>query len=60
LPQLLNESGRALIADPGRRYVDAFVALVEAGGCRCELLALRRVPHAEVLILEVRRCTAAC
>lgn len=59
LSHFLAQGGSALIADPGRRYVDAFVSLAEASGYHCELASLKPVTHGqsavEVLIVEVRR-----
>lgn len=58
LPYLLKPEGEALIADPGRRYVDAFVRLAEATGFRCDLDAIRTVAHGsgpvDVLVVAVR------
>ena len=62
LGRLLAPGGEALIADPGRRHVDAFVHLAEAAGHVCELAAVRRVPHgrmeAEVMVVSVRPAAA--
>lgn len=59
LPRLLRPGGQGVVADPGRRYVDDFVRLVEGAGGHCDLSDLRRVPQGErlvdVLIVVVTR-----
>lgn len=58
LPSLLKSGGEALIADPGRKFVDQFVVLTEAQGYKVELADLRLVNHGnenrDVLILRLR------
>jgi predicted nicotinamide N-methyase len=58
LPRLLSPGGTALIADPGRRHVDAFVRLVEGAGGTAELVAMTPVRHGgrtvDVLLLRVQ------
>lgn len=58
LPTLLVPGGEALIADPGRRYVDAFVSLLEAKGYSCDLAEVRPVrsggSSVDVLLVSVR------
>lgn len=59
LPLLLKETGEAWIADPGRRYLDEFVRILEAAGFRCELDAIRTIKQGsgtvDILLLSVRR-----
>ncbi len=63
LGRLVAPGGEAVIADPGRRYVDAFVTLLEAGGFRCDLGAVRPIRNGgrtvEVLVVEARRPAAS-
>ena len=58
LANLLERGAEALIADPGRRYVDEFVRLMEAAQFRCDLEAVRTVQHGgaavDVLLVAVR------
>jgi predicted nicotinamide N-methyase len=59
LRRLLKPGGRAVVADPGRRYVDAFVTMLEAEGFTCELTAIKPTVYGksrvDVLILEAHK-----
>ncbi|MBM4254131.1 MAG: hypothetical protein FJ146_19370 [Deltaproteobacteria bacterium] len=54
---LLAPGGAAILADPGRRYMDDFLSLCEAHGLICRQTAVREVQldqqHSDVLIAEI-------